>query len=151
MDNEQQVRLAGEGSPGINGGPHGDLYVVFRVKPSNTFERDGDDIYYNLDISFSQAALGDEIKIPTLKSNVVLTIPAGTQTGKQFRLKDKGVKNVHGYGYGDLFVNIKVVTPTKLNDRQKELLKEFAEINGEDINEQSSNFKDRAKRFFKGE
>ncbi|OMG44005.1 molecular chaperone DnaJ, partial [Paenibacillus macerans] len=115
------------------------------------FERDGDDIYYNLDISFSQAALGDEIKIPTLKSNVVLTIPAGTQTGKQFRLKDKGVKNVHGYGHGDLFVNIKVVTPTKLNDRQKELLKEFAEINGEDINEQSSNFKDRAKRFFKGE
>lgn len=125
--------------------------MVFRVKPSNTFERDGDDIYYNLDISFSQAALGDEIKIPTLKSNVVLTIPAGTQTGKQFRLKDKGVKNVHGYGYGDLFVNIKVLTPTKLNDRQKELLKEFAEINGEDINEQSSNFKDRAKRFFKGE
>lgn len=151
VDNEQQVRLAGEGSPGVNGGPHGDLYVVFRVKPSNTFERDGDDIYYNLDISFSQAALGDEIKIPTLKSNVVLTIPAGTQMGKQFRLKDKGVKNVHGYGYGDLFVNIKVVTPTKLNDRQKELLKEFAEINGENINEQSSNFKDRAKRFFKGE
>ena len=102
-------------------------------------------------ISFSQAALGDEIKIPTLNSNVVLTIPAGTQTGKQFRLKDKGIKNVHGYGHGDLFVNIKVVTPTKLNDRQKELMKEFAEINGEDINEQPSNFKDRAKRFFKGE
>ncbi len=80
-----------------------------------------------------------------------LTIPAGTQTGKQFRLKDKGVKNVHGYGYGDLFVNIKSGYTNKINDRQKELLKEFAEINGENINEQSSNFKDRAKRFFKGE
>lgn len=67
VDTEQQIRLAGEGSPGINGGPHGDLYVVFRVQPSDTFERDGDDIYYNLNVSFPQAALGDEIKIPTLK------------------------------------------------------------------------------------
>lgn len=133
VDTEQQIRLAGEGSPGVNGGPHGDLYVVFRVQPSDTFERDGDDIYYNLNVSFPQAALGDEIKIPTLNSNVVLTIPSGTQTGKQFRLKDKGIKNVHGYGYGDLFVNIKVVTPTKMNDRQKEIMKEFAEINGEDV------------------
>ena len=119
VDNDQQIRLAGEGTPGENGGPHGDLYVVFRVKPSDKFERDGDDLYYNLDVSFPQASLGDEIKVPTLNGNVMLTIPSGTQTGKQFRLKDKGVKNVHGYGHGDLFVNIKVVTPTKLTDRQK--------------------------------
>ena len=91
------------------------------------------------------------MKIPTLNSNVVLTIPAGTQTGKQFRLKDKGIKNVHGYGHGDLFVNIKVLTPTKMTERQKELMKEFADINGEDLTEQPSNFKDKAKRFFKGE
>ncbi|HCX1434073.1 molecular chaperone DnaJ [Staphylococcus aureus] len=151
VDNEQQIRLAGEGSPGVNGGPAGDLYVVFRVKPSETFKRDGDDIYYKLNVSFPQAALGDEIKIPTLNNEVMLTIPAGTQTGKQFRLKEKGIKNVHGYGYGDLYVDIKVVTPTKLTDRQKELMKEFAQLNGEEINEQPSNFKDRAKRFFKGE
>lgn len=119
VDNEQQIRLAGEGSPGVNGGPAGDLYVVFRVKPSETFKRDGDDIYYKLNVSFPQAALGDEIKIPTLNNEVMLTIPAGTQTGKQFRLKEKGIKNVHGYGYGDLYVDIKVVTPTKLTDRQK--------------------------------
>ena len=151
VDNEQQIRLGGEGSPGENGGPNGDLYVVFRVRPSKKFERDGDDIYYNLNISFPQAALGDEIKVPTLKGNVMLTIPSGTQTGKQFRLKDKGIKNVHGYGYGDLFVNIKVVTPTKLNEKQKELMREFAEVSGEEIKEQHSNFKDKARKFFRGE
>lgn len=121
------------------------------MKPSQTFEREGDDIFYNLNITFTQAALGDEIKVPTLKSKVMLTIPAGTQTGKQFRMKDKGVKNVHGFGYGDLFVNVNVQTPTKLNDRQKELLREFAEESGEKVEEQPTNFKDRAKRFFKGE
>ena len=81
----------------------------------------------------------------------MLTIPSGTQTGKQFRLKDKGIKNVHGYGYGDLFVNIKVVTPTKLNEKQKELMREFAEVSGEEIKEQHSNFKDKARKFFRGE
>lgn len=151
VDNEQQIRLAGEGAPGENGGPQGDLFIVFRVKPSQTFEREGDDIFYNLNITFTQAALGDEIKVPTLKSKVMLTIPAGTQTGKQFRMKDKGVKNVHGFGYGDLFVNVNVQTPTKLNERQKELLREFAEESGEKVEEQPTNFKDRAKRFFKGE
>ncbi|RIN29455.1 molecular chaperone DnaJ [Staphylococcus succinus] len=151
VDNEQQIRLAGEGAPGENGGPQGDLYVVFRVKPSETFERDGDDIYHSLNISIAQASLGDEVKVPTLKGSVMLTIPSGTQTGKQFRLKEKGIKNVHGYGYGDLFININVVTPTKMNDRQKELLREFSEIDGEEITEQPTNFRDKAKRFFKGD
>lgn len=81
----------------------------------------------------------------------MLTVPAGTQTGKQFRMKEKGIKNVHGYGYGDLFVNIKVVTPDKLTERQREIMKEFAEISGETINDQPNNFKDKARRFFKGE
>ncbi|MBI5975759.1 molecular chaperone DnaJ [Staphylococcus canis] len=151
VDNDQQIRLANQGAPGENGGPAGDLFVIFRVKPSDKFIREGDDILYKHKISFSQAALGDEVKIPTLNSNVMLTIPSGTQSGKQFRLKGKGVKNVHGYGYGDLFVNVIVETPTKLNDRQKELLREFASLNGENLNEHSSNFKDKAKRFFKGE
>ncbi|UXR68639.1 MULTISPECIES: molecular chaperone DnaJ [unclassified Staphylococcus] len=151
VDNDQQIRLSGQGSPGENGGPAGDLYVVFRVEPSDKFTREGDDVYYQHTINFAQAALGDEVKIPTLNGQGMLTIPAGTQSGKQFRLKGKGVKNVHGYGYGDLFINIKVHTPTKLNDRQKELLKAFAEESGDEINEQPSNFKDKARRFFKGD
>ncbi|QHW37097.1 molecular chaperone DnaJ [Staphylococcus ursi] len=151
VDNDQQIRLAGQGGPGENGGPAGDLFVIFRVQPSDKFTREGDDILYNHNISFAQAALGDEVKIPTLKGHVMLTVPEGTQTGKQFRLKGKGIKNVHGYGYGDLFVNIRVQTPTSLNERQRELLKEFAEVSGETVNEQPSNFKDKARRFFKGE
>lgn len=151
VDTDQQIRLAGEGAPGHNGGPQGDLYVVFRVKPSDKFIREGDDIFYNLKISFPQAALGDEVKVPTLDGEVILTVPEGTQDGKQFRMKEKGVKNVHGYGYGDLFVNINVVTPTKLSEKQKSLMREFAELSGEEIEEQPSNFKERARRFFKGE
>lgn len=151
VDNDQQIRLAGEGAPGENGGPAGDLFVVFRVKPSDKFTRDGDDILYKQSISFAQAALGDEIKVPTLNGQVMLTVPAGTQSGKQFRLKGKGVKNVHGYGHGDLFVNIRVETPTNLNEKQRDLLKAFAEESGESISEQPSNFKDKARRFFKGE
>ena len=151
VDNDQQIRLAGQGAPGENGGPAGDLFVVFRVKPSDKFTRDGDDILYKQNISIAQAALGDEIKVPTLNGQVMLTIPSGTQSGKQFRLKGKGVKNVHGYGHGDLFVNIVVVTPTNLTDKQRELLKAFAEESGESISEQPSNFKDKARRFFKGE
>lgn len=151
VDTDQQIRLAGEGAPGHNGGPQGDLYVVFRVKTSDKFIREGDDIFYNLKISFPQAALGDEVKVPTLDGEVILTVPEGTQDGKQFRMKDKGVKNVHGYGHGDLFVNINVVTPTKLSEKQKSLMREFAELSGEEIEEQPSNFKERARRFFKGE
>ncbi|PTJ89537.1 molecular chaperone DnaJ [Staphylococcus simulans] len=151
VDTDQQIRLAGEGAAGHNGGPQGDLYVVFRVKPSDKFIREGDDIFYNLKISFPQAALGDEVKVPTLDGEVILTVPEGTQDGKQFRMKEKGVKNVHGYGYGDLFVNINVVTPTKLSEKQKSLMREFAELSGEEIEEQPSNFKERARRFFKGE
>ena len=151
VDNGQQIRLSGQGEPGINGGPQGDLYVVFRVMPSDKFEREGDDLFYKLDLTIAQAALGDEIEVPTLTGKVVLTIPAGTQTGKRFRLRDKGVKNVHGYGQGDLYVTVNVKTPVKMTNRQAELLREFAEIDGTDITEQPSNFFDKTKRFFKGE
>lgn len=151
VDNGQQVRLHGKGEPGINGGPAGDLYIVFRVKPDSRFTRDGDDIHYELPISFAQAALGDEIKVPTINAEVVLTIPAGTQSGRRFRLKEKGVKNVHGYGYGDQFVTVKVVTPTKLSEKEVELFRDLAEQGGEDINEQQESFMDRTRRFFKGD
>jgi len=151
VDNGQQIRVSGQGEPGINGGPAGDLYVVFRVTPHEMFERDGDDIFYTLDLTIAQAALGDEIEIPTLHGKVRLTIPAGTQTGKRFRLRDKGVDNVHGYGRGDQYVTVNVKTPTDMTERQIELLREFAEIDGEEINEQHGNFFDKTRRFFRGE
>ncbi|WP_462420685.1 molecular chaperone DnaJ [Salinicoccus sp. Marseille-QA3877] len=151
VDNGQQIRVQGHGEPGVNGGPSGDLYIVFRVRPDSRFTRDGDDIHYELPITFAQAALGDEIKVPTISSEVVLTIPAGTQTGRRFRLKEKGVKNVHGYGYGDQFITVKVVTPTKLSDEEVEIFRNLADQGGEKINEQQENIFDRTKRFFKGD
>ncbi|HCD17918.1 molecular chaperone DnaJ [Macrococcoides caseolyticum subsp. caseolyticum] len=151
VDTGQQIRLSGQGEPGINGGPAGDLYVVFNVQDHAYFDRSGEDIFYTLELSIAQAALGDEVEVPTLEGKVKLTIPAGTQTGKRFRLKEKGVQNVHGYGRGDEYVTVKVMTPVKMTNRQAELLREFAEIDGHDITEQPSNFFDKTKRFFKGE
>ncbi|MEJ9280044.1 molecular chaperone DnaJ [Ureibacillus thermosphaericus] len=151
IDDGQQLRVSGQGEPGINGGPPGDLYIVFRVGKHPYFERDGDDIYYELKITFPQAALGDEIEVPTIHGKVKLKIPAGTQSGAQFRIKDKGVKNIHGYGRGHQYVNVKVVTPTKLTERQKQLLREFAEISGDISEEQGSSLFDKLKKTFKGE
>lgn len=151
VDTGQQIRLAGQGEPGINGGPAGDLYVVFKVADHTHFERAGEDIFYTLNLSIAQAALGDEVEVPTLDGKAKITIPSGTQTGKRFRLKEKGIQNVHGYGKGDLYVTVNVVTPVKMTNRQAELLREFAEIDGTEINEQPSNFFDKTKRFFKGE
>lgn len=151
VDNGQQVRLQGKGEPGVNGGPPGDLYISFRVKPDSRFKRDGDDIHFEMPITFAQAALGDEVKVPTINNQVVLTIPAGTQTGKTFRLKERGVKNVHGYGYGDQYVKVKVVTPTKLSDEETEVFRKLAELSGDDLAEQNENFFDRTRRFFKGD
>ncbi|MGG3963209.1 molecular chaperone DnaJ [Heyndrickxia faecalis] len=151
IDDGQQLRVAGQGEPGINGGPAGDLYIIFHVRPHELFERDGDDIYCEIPIAFTQAALGDEIEVPTLHGKVKLKIPAGTQSGTKFRLRGKGVPNVHGHGTGDQHVITRIVTPTKLTDRQKQLLREFAEVSGEVPDEQSSNFFDKMKRAFKGD
>ncbi len=151
VDDGQQIRVTGQGEPGINGGPAGDLYIMFRVQGHNEFERDGDDIYYELKLTFPQAALGDEIEVPTVHGKVKLRIPAGTQSGAQFRLKDKGVKNVHGYGTGNQYVTVKVVTPEKVTERQKQLLREFAEISGDIPEEQGSSLFDKIKKKFQGE
>ncbi len=124
----------------MNGGPAGDLYIVFRVKQDAKFTRDGDDIHYELKISFAQAALGDELKVPTINSSVMLTVPAGTQSGRRFRLKEKGVKNVQGFGIGDQYVTVTVVTPTRLSEQEREVFKQLADINGEVISEQQENF-----------
>ncbi len=151
VDDGQQLRVVGQGEAGINGGPPGDLYIVFRVLDHEYFERDGDDIYYELKLTFPQASLGDEIEVPTVHGKVKLKIPAGTQSGAQFRIKDKGVKNVHGYGQGHQYVVVKVVTPTKLTEKQKQLLREFAEISGDIPEEHGSSLLDKIKRKIKGE
>ena len=151
VDDGQQLRVSGQGEPGINGGPAGDLYIVFSVKRHEQFERDGDDIYYELKLTFPQASLGDEIEVPTIHGRVKLRIPAGTQSGAQFRIKDKGVKNVHGYGMGHQYVIVKVLTPTKLTEKQKQLLRDFAEVSGDIPEEQSSTLFDKIKKKIKGE
>ncbi|QPC46936.1 molecular chaperone DnaJ [Mangrovibacillus cuniculi] len=151
VDDGQQLRLSGQGEPGVNGGPPGDLYIVFSVREHDFFERNGDDVYCEMPITFVQAALGDEIKVPTIHGHVMLKVPAGTQTGRRFRLKEKGIPNVRGYGVGDQFVIVKVVTPSKLTEKQKELLREFGDATGETVEEQHEGFFDRVKRAFKGE
>ena len=151
IDDGQQLRVSGQGEPGVNGGPAGDLYVVFHVRDHEFFERDGDDIYCEMPITFAQAALGDEIEVPTLHGKVKLKIPAGTQTGTRFRLKGKGVSNVRGYGQGDQHVVVLVVTPKKLTEKQKQLLREFSEISGQIPDQQDDGFFSKVKRAFKGE
>ncbi|WP_339175654.1 molecular chaperone DnaJ [Solibacillus sp. FSL R5-0691] len=151
VDDGQQLRVAGQGEAGYNNGPAGDLYIIFNVRKHEYFERDGDDILYELKLTFPQAALGDEIEVPTIHGKVKLKIPAGTQSGAQFRLKDKGVKNVHGYGMGNQYVIVNVVTPTKLTEKQKQLLREFAEISGDIPEEHGSSLFDKIKKKIKGD
>ncbi|MGM9928619.1 MAG: molecular chaperone DnaJ [Bacillus sp. (in: firmicutes)] len=151
IDDGQQLRVAGQGEPGVNGGPAGDLYVVFHVREHEFFERDGDDVYCEVPLTFVQAALGDEIQVPTLHGKVSLKIPAGTQTGTRFRLRGKGIPNVHGRGQGDQHIIVKIVTPKKLSDKQKQLLKEFADISGETLDDHDQGFFAKMKRAFKGE
>ncbi|HEL1274813.1 TPA: molecular chaperone DnaJ [Streptococcus equi subsp. zooepidemicus] len=131
VETGQQIRLQGQGEAGFNGGPYGDLFVILNVLPSKQFERNGSTIYYSLNISFVQAALGDTVDIPTVHGDVAMSIPAGTQTGKVFRLKGKGAPKLRGGGQGDQHVTVNIVTPTKLNEAQKEALKAFAEASGE--------------------
>ncbi|KIL75365.1 Chaperone protein DnaJ [Bacillus badius] len=149
IDDGQQLRVAGQGEAGINGGPAGDLFIVFRVLPHELFEREGDDIYCEIPITFVQSALGDEIEVPTIHGKVKLKVPAGTQTDTKFRLRGKGVPNVRGYGTGDQHIRVKVITPTKLTEKQKHLLREFAEVSGEVLDEQENSFFDKVKRALK--
>ena len=125
IEDGYSLRLAGEGKPGIKGGPKGDLYVVVHVKNHKLFERRGANILYETQISFPQAALGTKIIIPTLYGDTRLKIPSGTQSGTVFRLKGKGLPRLHGWGKGNQFVNVLVKTPTKISKRQKELLKDL--------------------------
>ncbi|UTR07925.1 molecular chaperone DnaJ [Alkalihalobacillus sp. LMS6] len=151
IDNGQQLRVSGQGEAGTNGGPAGDLYVVFQVREHEFFERDGEDVYCEVPLTFPQVALGDEIEVPTLTGKIKLKIPAGTQTGTNFRLKGKGVPNVHGRGQGDQHVQVRVVTPKNLNENEKELMREFAGMSGGRPEEQNDGFFDKLRRAFKGD
>ncbi|TVY09116.1 molecular chaperone DnaJ [Paenibacillus cremeus] len=151
VDDGAQLRVSGEGEAGTRGGPSGDLYVVIRVKAHEFFEREGDDIYCEVPLTFAQAALGDEIEIPTLTEKVKLKIPAGTQTDTYFRLKGKGVPRLRGHGQGDQHVKVVVVTPTSLSEEQKDLLREFSRVSGENTNEQNQSIFERMKRAFLGD
>jgi molecular chaperone DnaJ len=152
VDNGMQIRIAGQGEPGVNGGPPGDLYVVLRVREHEFFDREAQDIYCDMPITFVQATLGDEIEVPTLTGRVKLKIPAGTQTGTFFRIRGKGVPAVRGNSQGDQHVKVKIVTPKNLTERQRELLKEFASVSGDHIpDEQSDGFFDKVKKAFRGD
>jgi molecular chaperone DnaJ len=124
----ETIRLAGKGEAGLKGMTSGDLYITLRVTPDPEFKREGDDIFSETEISFSQAALGDKISVNTLDSEVMLKIPAGTQSGKVFKLKEKGVPHLRTRGRGDHLVTVNVMTPSKLSRKQKQLLEELAEI-----------------------
>jgi molecular chaperone DnaJ len=128
VDEGYQLRLDGEGSAGLYGGPPGHLYITLSVKPHNLFHRDGSDILYELSINFAQAALGDEVRVPSLDGKVELKIPPGTQNGKTFRFKGKGISHVDARGRGDLLVKVSVTTPQHLDKDQRHLFEELAKI-----------------------
>ena len=146
VDTGSRLKLRGEGEMAPAGGVPGDLYVVIQVEPHPIFVRENHDILCDMPITFVQAALGAEIDVPTLDGKVKLKVPPGTQSGKIFRLKGKGIKDVHGYHQGDQHVRITVETPTHLTARQKELLTEFAAIGGEEVNPLSKGFFEKVKQ-----
>ena len=151
VDEGDRVRLTGEGEPGVNGGPPGDLYVQVHIKPHAVFQRDHDDLHCEMPVSFTIAALGGDIDIPTLDGTARIKVPAESQSGKTFRLRGKGIKGVRSDFPGDLFCHVVVETPVNLTDRQKELLKEFETIAQGDAarhNPRSKGWFDKVKEFF---
>jgi molecular chaperone DnaJ len=151
VDSGDRIRLAGEGEAGANGAPTGDLYVEVRVRPHKLFERDGDNLYCEVPIHFTTAALGGELELPTLEGHVKLKIPAETQTGRMFRLRSKGVKSVRSSRHGDLMCRVVVETPVRLSREQKELLKQFessAVADNTEHNPRSSSWLDGVREFF---
>ena len=151
VDEGDRIRLSGNGEPGVNGGPPGDLYVQLSLKPHAVFQREGDDLHCEMPIGFATAALGGEIAIPTLDGKAEIKVPAESQSGKTFRLRGKGIKGVRSSAPGDLYCHVVIETPVNLTSRQKELLREFDDINRKDAGMHSpkeQSFMDRMKNFF---
>lgn len=148
IDDGQKLRLSSEGAAGTQGGPDGDLYLIIEVEEHEIFERSGYDVLCTVPISFSQAALGAELEVPTLDGKVAVTVPAGTQSGKKMRLKGKGIQRLGGHGKGDQIISVHVETPTKLNAEQKRLLKELADFDKTKSNPMREGFFDKFKDLF---
>jgi molecular chaperone DnaJ len=154
IDEGQRIRLSGKGEPGVNGGPPGDLYVEIRITPHEVFQRDGDDLHCEVPISIATAVLGSEIEVGTLKEKVTINIPEGTQSGKTFRLRGKGIKGVRSSYPGDLYCHVRVETPVRLTEKQRKLLRDFdASIRegGAKHSPQAKSFMDKMKGFFAAE
>ncbi|WP_225744124.1 molecular chaperone DnaJ [Marinilactibacillus sp. Marseille-P9653] len=151
VEDGNQMRLQGQGDAGKNGGPYGDLYVVFRVAGSKEFDRRGPEIYYELPINMVQAALGDELQVPTVHGKVKFKIPAGTQPGTTFRLRGKGAPRLRGTGNGDQHITINVVIPKDINDQQAEQLRKFAQVSDYDevVEQDEGTFFSKVKDVFK--
>ncbi len=145
VDTGIRLKVTGEGEAGAHGGPSGDLYVVMEVEPHPFFKRKDSDLLCEVPISFVQASLGGEIEVPTIEGTEHLKIPAGTPSGKVFHLRSKGVPKLGGYGKGDQYISVYIDVPKKLDQRQKELLREFAEISGDEV---SKGFLDKIKEMF---
>jgi molecular chaperone DnaJ len=151
VDTGDRIRLSGEGEAGENGGPPGDLYVETLIREHKIFQRDGSNLYCEVPIGFPAAALGGELEVPTLDGKVMLKIPPGTQSGKMFRMRGKGIKPVRGGPQGDLICRVNVETPVNLTDRQKELVREFEETltgTGNKHSPHSHGWLDGVKKFF---
>jgi molecular chaperone DnaJ len=152
VDNGDRIRLAGEGEAGMAGAPPGDLYVEIAVREHPIFQRDGDDLYCEVPVRFSQAALGADIVVPTLDGEVLIKVPKETQTGKLFRLRGKGVRSVRSHAPGDLLCRVVVETPVNLTAKQRQLLEEFeATFEGDKAarhSPRSSSFLDGVKAFW---
>ncbi|MFN4003197.1 MAG: molecular chaperone DnaJ [Hylemonella sp.] len=152
IDDGMRIRSVGNGEPGMNGGPPGDLYIEIRIKKHDVFERDGDDLHCVVPIDIVTAALGGEIEVPTLEGKATIDLPEGTQTGKQFRLRGKGIKGVRSSYPGDLYCHITVETPVKLTEHQRKLLRELGESlrkGGSRHSPSEGNWTDRLKSFFR--
>lgn len=148
VDNDSVIPVRGQGEPGINGGPDGDLYIVLNVRPHKIFERRGQDLWLEIPITFNQAALGDEIIVPTLEEKVSYKIPQGTQPGTVFRLRGKGIKSVRSNRKGDLYVKVSLEVPTKLNKKQKKAIENMGKEVTDECYSKKSGFLDSIKEFF---
>lgn len=148
VDTGNRIRLSGEGEAGLHGGPSGDLYVEVHIKPHTIFQREGNDLYCEVPIDFTTAALGGSIEVPTLSGKLKIKVPTGTQTGKLFRLRGKGISAIRHGGVGDLLCQVKVETPINLSKKQKALLAEFSDSCGKKHHPESSSFFTTMKSFF---
>ena len=149
VDRDSVITVRGQGEPGSNGGPNGDLYLVMDVAPHSLFQRRGNDLWIDMPITFTQAALGDEIIVPTLTEKVSYKIPAGTQPETVFRLKGKGIKALRTGRPGDLYVKVNLEVPTKLSSKQKKLIEEFGEAKASDGYSKRKRFSEAMKELFK--